>query len=106
MKTTERLLITSIKISAQNIGYLSVSVDPGVEVFLDSTLISNESFSDLALNTGTYELLILDTHNFSWNQRAIKEFVQILADREVIKNLASRWVLRFTWVVYYSDKHR
>ncbi len=49
------LLSLSISAFAQNIGFLSVSVDPGVEIFLDSSLVGNQSFNNLALNAGTYE---------------------------------------------------
>ena len=51
---------------------MSVSVDSDIEIFLDSTLIADESFSRLAIETGTYELLVVDTDNFSWNKKSKK----------------------------------
>jgi len=84
------LLFFCITVHSQNIGYLSVSADPDVEIFLDSTLIADHSFSRLSLNVGTYELLILDKHDFSWNKRAIQEVIQILADNEVVLDYRSK----------------
>ena len=84
------LLFFCITVHGQNVGYLSVSVDPDVEIFLDSTLVANRSFSGLPLNAGTYELLILDKHDFSWNKRAIREVIQILANNDVVLDYQSK----------------
>jgi len=68
---------------------LSVSVDSDIEIFLDSTLIADESFSRLAIKTGTYELLVVDTDNFSWNKKAKRETIQILSEVEITRDYRS-----------------
>jgi hypothetical protein len=68
---------------------LTIQVDPEVEIFLDKTLIANQSFSQLAVQTGTYELIIVDTHNFSWNDRAIRETIQIVPGGELNRDFRS-----------------
>jgi len=84
------LLFFCVAVHGQNVGYLSVSVDPDVEIFLDSTLVADHSFSRLSLNVRTYELLILDKQDFSWNKKAIKETIQILADHETVRDYQSK----------------
>lgn len=68
---------------------MSVSVDSDIEIFLDSTLIADESFSKLAIEIGTYELLVVDTDNFSWNKKAKRETIQILSDVEITRDYRS-----------------
>ncbi len=84
------LLFFCINAHGQNVGYLSVSADPDVKIFLDSALVANRSFSRLPLNVGTYELLVLDKHDYSWNKRAIQEVIQIIADNEVVRDYQSK----------------
>jgi hypothetical protein len=74
---------------SQEHGYLSVYADPGVEIFLDSTLISNSPFQRLSVQTGTYNLRVYDRQDFSWNKRAIEETIQILPESELEKDYRS-----------------
>ena len=83
------IILICTTLYAQDVGYLSVSVDPDIEIFLDSTLIADESFTRLAITPGTYELIVVDTDNFSWNKKAKRETIQILNDVELTRDYRS-----------------
>ena len=64
-------------------GHLTIDVDPHSEIYIDSFLVSDQSFSRLALQPGTYRIQVQDSHDFSWDSRPVEETVRIMPSAEI-----------------------
>lgn len=77
------LLCFALAAGATETGHLTINVDSYTEIYIDSVLVSNQSFDRLALATGTYRIQIQDIHDFNWNNRPIEETIQILPSSDL-----------------------
>jgi hypothetical protein len=59
------------------VGYLSVQTEPGTCTYLDSQLVADQSFQNLALTTGTYMLHVYSPVERSWQDRGFNKQIFI-----------------------------
>ncbi len=59
------------------IGYLTVRLEPGNYTLLDSQLVANQSFENMALSVGTYLLHVYDPREYNWQDRGFSELITI-----------------------------
>jgi len=69
--------------AAENTGYLSVSVEKGMQIYIDTTFVGEHSFSYMELPVGDYEIHVFDTQNNDWSDRGMTKTVTIQEDQYV-----------------------
>lgn len=77
------LIVTPVLSQESETGHLTIEVDPHNEIYIDSVLVANQSFTRLALQAGTYRIHVQDSHDFSWDSRPVEETVRIMPSSEV-----------------------
>lgn len=80
--------------SAAAIGYLSIRLEPGTFALLDSQLIANHSFENMALTAGTYLLHVYDPRDYSWQDRGFSEKITIQEAETLLFDLRQKNKLR------------
>ena len=77
-------LLMSIHVCAQeDTGYLSVDVDENFVISLDTLIVSNHSFSNLALKPGTYKIRAFNPDDISWYQNTFDKVIKIIPGEKV-----------------------
>ena len=92
LKTVNRSLIHFIFVlgsfialtGAQDTGYLSVRVEDGMQVYLDTTFVAKNSFSYMELPIGDYKVHVYDARTHDWGDRGISKFITI-KENEYVK---------------------
>jgi hypothetical protein len=67
--------VTGVK--ADNTGYLSVSVEKGMQVFIDTTFVAENSFSYMELPVGDYKVHVYNAQTHDWADRGMTKFITI-----------------------------
>jgi hypothetical protein len=71
----------------ESAGYLSIDNHNNMNIYLDSILIANHSFTNLALNPGTYTIRADYQGSTSWLPAGYQQSVEILPDSCIKLNL-------------------
>jgi hypothetical protein len=69
-------LITFVT-GAENTGYLSVSVEKGMQIYIDTTFIGAHSFSYMELPVGDYTIHVFNAQTHDWSDRGMKKTITI-----------------------------
>jgi hypothetical protein len=78
------IFLISIGTAADKTGYLSVSIEEGMQVYLDTTYIGQYSFSYMELPVGDYEIQVYDNQSHDWSERGMTKFISI-KENEYVK---------------------
>jgi len=70
-------IISRLTVSFAAVGYLCIQVEPGTFTYLDSQLVANQSFENMALSSGSYDLHVYNPADRSWQDRGFKKQIVI-----------------------------
>jgi len=73
-------------VSADKTGYLSVSVEEGMQIFIDTTFVGSHSFSFMELTVGEYTVHVYKVQNNDWADRGLSEDIVIKENKYVNLN--------------------
>jgi hypothetical protein len=68
---------------ADNTGYLSVSVEKGMQIYIDTTFVGDHSFSYMELPVGDYNIHVYSSQNNDWSDRGMTKSVTIHENQSV-----------------------
>ncbi len=77
------LFYISILNAADNTGYLSVSIEEGMQIYIDTTYIGEYSFSYMELPIGDYEVHVYYDKSNDWSDRGITKYISIMENEYV-----------------------
>jgi hypothetical protein len=63
--------------AAEKTGYLSVSVEKGMQIYIDTTFVGEHSFSYMELPVGDYDVHVYNAQNNDWSDRGMTKSVSI-----------------------------
>lgn len=90
-------------------GYLSVKVEDGMEIFVDTTYIGQHSFSYMKLPVGEYMVHVYNPHSLDWSERGSSRNIIITVNEYVSLDFTSEDQIKIVSLpigskVYSEDK--
>jgi hypothetical protein len=85
IKTTIALIFFLIPhiSGAEGTGYLSVSIEKGMQIYIDTTFVGDHSFSYLELPVGDYKIHVYSGKNNDWSDRGMTKTITIIENKSV-----------------------
>ena len=80
------LLFISISSAQDDIGYLSVDVDENFVIYMDTLILSNHAFSNLAVKPGEYQIRAFKPDDLSWHHTTFEKLIKIRAKERIELN--------------------
>lgn len=80
------LIIFATAIAQDDIGYLSVDVDENYVIYIDTLILSNHSFSNLAVEPGEYQIRAFIPGNLNWQHTPFEKLIQVRAKEQIAIN--------------------
>ena len=77
------IILIPILNAADNTGYLSVSVEDGMQIYIDTTYIGEYSFSYMELPVGDYAVHVYYEQSNDWSDRGMTKYVSIIENEYV-----------------------
>ena len=82
------VLLASIVLGADKTGYLSVSVENGMQIYIDTTFVGEHSFSFMELPVGEYDVHVYNSFTNDWSDRGMTKSIVVKEDEYIKLNFA------------------
>lgn len=71
------LTFTLLSAGVDQTGYLSVKVEDGMEIFVDTSYVGKHSFSYMKLPVGEYTIHVYNPHSLDWSERGTSRNITV-----------------------------